>query len=143
VVKKAQQTFDIEELQSLLSVFKQTMSDLYRKETSSLHCSITHLEILHYINEHKNPTMKDIAGYLHITPPSVTTLIDFMVQHKLVKRENEAVDRRTVRVVLMPQAKKMHSALLKKKTTMLNALLKKLSMEQKQQLSEIIRTLVK
>jgi DNA-binding MarR family transcriptional regulator len=143
MVKKAEQKFDIEELQALLSIFKQTMSDLYRKETSSLQCSITHLEILHYIHEHQNPTMKDIASHLRITPPSVTTLVDFMVEHKLVKRQNAAADRRSVRVVFTPQAKKLHLAMQKKKTAIMTALLKKLSTDQKQQLSDIIRTLVK
>jgi len=119
------------------------MADLYRKETSSLHCSITHLEILHYISEHKAPTMKDIASHLHITPPSVTTLIDFMVEHKLVKRQNAAGDRRSVRVVLTTTAKALHLKLQKKKTAVLTALLKKLNSEQKEQLSAIIRSLVK
>lgn len=143
MIKKAPQQFDIEELQGLLGLFKQKMSELYRKETSTLHCSMSHLEILHYINEHKNPTMKDIASHLRITPPSVTTMIDGMVEHKLVKREHATGDRRSVRIVLTPTAKKLHGALQKKKTVLLTALLKKLSLEQKQQLSEIIRTLVK
>lgn len=138
-----QKTFDIDELQELLFVFRRTLGDLYRKETLALQCSLSHLEILQYISEHKNPTMKELAGHLRITPPSVTTLIDSMVQHKLVKRENVAGDRRSVRVVLTPQAKKLHVSLQKKKTALLTTLLKKLSVEQKQQLSEIIRALVK
>ena len=138
-----QKQFDINELQDLLLLFKRTLSDLYRKETMPLHCSISHLEILHYISEHKNPTMKDIAAHLRITPPSVTTLIDAMVESKLVKRENAAGDRRSVRVLLTPQAKKLQVSLQKKKTALLTSLLKKLTIEQKQQLSDIIRTLIK
>ncbi len=140
---KKPKDFDIAELQSLLASFKQTMGDMYRKETSALHCSISHLEILHYISQHRNPTMKELAGHLRITPPSVTTMIDAMVEHKLVKRENAVGDRRSVRILLTPQAKKLHLALQKKKAAMLATLLKKLSLEQKQQLSEIIRTLIK
>lgn len=135
--------FDIAELQTLIGTFKRTIGDLYRKETSALHCSISHLEILHYISQHKNPTMKELAGHLRITPPSVTTMIDAMVEHRLVKRENAAGDRRSVRILLTPQAKKLHLTLQKKKNAMLATLLKKLTAEQKQQLSEIIRTLVK
>lgn len=135
--------FDIEEFQTLIGMFKRTMTDLYRKETKPLQCSLSHLEIMHYITEHTNPTMKDIAGYLRITPPSVTTLIDSMVENKLVKRVTIAGDRRSVRVVLTPKAKKLSVTLQKKKKNMLTLLLKKLTIEQKQQLSAIISTLVK
>ncbi len=133
----------MEALQGLLGVFKRTMSDLYRKETSSLHCSISHLEIMQYIKEHGNPTMKDIAGYLQITPPSVTTIVDAMEQSKLVKRVAIASDRRSLRVSLTPKAQKLAAVLQQKKSKLLTQLLKKLSAEQKQQLSSIISTLVK
>ena len=142
-VTKTHKEFDIAELQALLGMFKHTFGDLYRKEVQTMHCSMSHLEIMQYLSEHRNPTMKDIAHHLRITPPSATTLIDAMVENKLVKRENSIGDRRSVRVVLTPQAKKLQLTLHKKKRLLLTALLKKLSLEQKQQLSAIIRTLVK
>ncbi len=137
------QTFDITELQELLSVFKRTMSDLYKKETSSLHCSLSHLEVMHYIAEHTNPSMKDIAGYLQITPPSVTSIIETMVELELVKRDTSSGDRRTIHIMLTPKAVKLSATLRAKKKNMLMHMLKKLSTEQKQQLSDIIKTLVK
>ncbi|MDB5188482.1 MAG: hypothetical protein JWM92_80 [Candidatus Nomurabacteria bacterium] len=142
-VTKTRKEFDIAELQALLNVFKHTFGDLYRKEVRTMHCSMSHLEIMQYLGEQQHPTMKDIAHHLRITPPSATTLIDAMVGNKLVKRENAVGDRRSVRVILTPQAKKVQQSLQKKKTVLLTALLKKLSLEQKQQLSAIIRTLVK
>lgn len=140
---KTKQSFDIEKLQDLISVFKRTISDLYKKEVNSLHCSLSHLEVMHYIADRHNPTMKDIAGYLRITPPSVTTIVDAMVDAGLAKRDTATGDRRSIRVVLTPKAAKLHATLQKKKSHMLTVLLKKLSDEQKQQLSDIIRTLVK
>jgi DNA-binding MarR family transcriptional regulator len=141
--KKTKQAFDILQLQDLVTTFKRTMGDWYKKETSSLHCSLSHLEVLQYIAEHRNPTMKDVAGYLRITPPSVTTIVETMVQNGLVKRDAASGDRRSVRLVLTAKAAKLHVSLQKKKNRMLTALLKKLSDQQKQQLSDIIRTLVK
>ena len=137
------QSFDIKELQDLLYVFKRTMADLYRKETATLHCSMSHIEIMYYIAEHQNPTMKDIAGYLQITPPSVTALVEAMVEHGLVKRESTSGDRRTVRIRLTPKAVKLQKALQVKKTKLLTLLLKKLSDEQRHQLSDIVKSLVK
>ncbi len=141
--KKPNKTLDISHLQDLMSMFKKTIGDLYKKETSSLHCSLSHLEVMHYISEHGSSGMKDIAKHLGITPPSVTTIIDSMVANGLVKRDASAGDRRSVKVVLTGKATKLHGTLRKKKTHMLTLLLKKLSDEQKEQLSDIISTLVK
>jgi len=141
-MKKAPQSFDITELQDLLFLFKRKIGDLYKKETASMHCSISHLEIMHYIAERTNPTMKEVAEYLRITPPSVTTIIDAMVESGLVKRETASSDRRSVRVTLTPKAVKLSKTLQKKKTALLTTLLKKLTPEQKLQLSEIIRAFV-
>lgn len=140
---KKQQPFDITELQDLLGVFKRTMGELYKKETRALQCSLSHLEVMHYIAEKGSPSMKDIAAYLQITPPSVTSIIETMVEHGLVKRDTGSGDRRTIRVMLTPKAIKLTVTLQKKKKNMLTVLLKKLSTEQKQQLSDIIKTLVK
>jgi DNA-binding MarR family transcriptional regulator len=141
-MKKANE-FNIAELQELISVFKRTMGALYKKETSSLHCSLSHLEVLHYIADRDNPSMKDIAGHLQITPPSVTSIVETMVEQGLVKRDVSAGDRRTVRVTLTPKATKLAATLQAKKKKLLMLMLQKLSTEQKQQLSDIIKTLVK
>jgi DNA-binding MarR family transcriptional regulator len=135
--------FNVAELQELISVFKRTMSSLYKKETSSLHCSLSHLEVMHYIMEHTNPSMKEIAAYLQITPPSVTSIVETMVEQGLVKRDTSAGDRRTVRITLTPKATKLTASLKAKKKKLLTLMLKKLSTEQKHQLSDIIKTLVK
>jgi DNA-binding MarR family transcriptional regulator len=141
-MKKQQETFDIKELQDLLYLFKQTFGAMFKKETSGLNCTMSHMEIMHYLAEHGNSSMKDIAGHLRITPPSVTTLIDVMVENGLVNRENTAADRRTVRVTLTPKAIKLYKELQKKKTLLLTQLLKKITVEQKQQLSTIIKALI-
>ncbi len=141
-MKKANE-FNIVELQELISVFKRTMGTLYKKETSSLHCSLSHLEVMHYIMEHTNPSMKEIAAYLQITPPSVTSIIETMVEQGLVKRDVSTGDRRTVRITLTPKATKLTATLKAKKKKLLTLMLQKLSAEQKYQLSDIIKTLVK
>jgi len=55
------------------------------------------LETLRYIKENK-PLMKDIAEYLSITPPSATSLINHLVEAKLVERIRDKKDRRIVRM---------------------------------------------
>ena len=139
---KKDNEFNIAELQELISAFKRTMGALYKKETSSLHCSLSHLDVMQYIMEHANPSMKEIAAYLQITPPSVTSIVEAMVEQGLVKRDTSSGDRRTVRVILTPKAVQLTAMLRAKKKKLLTLMLRKLSAEQKYQLSDIIKTLV-
>ncbi len=55
------------------------------------------LETLRYIKENR-PLMKDIAEYLSIAPPSATSLINHLVEAKLVERIHNGNDRRIVRM---------------------------------------------
>jgi DNA-binding MarR family transcriptional regulator len=55
------------------------------------------LETLRYIKENK-PLMKDIAEYLSVAPPSATSLVNHLVEAKLVERIRDEKDRRIVRM---------------------------------------------
>lgn len=46
----------------------------------------------------------DLAQKLGVTPPSVTTILDRLVDHGFVRRENDPIDRRLVIVRLTPQS---------------------------------------
>jgi DNA-binding MarR family transcriptional regulator len=60
--------------------------------------TILHIETMRFIEEMKNPSMKDVANHLHITPASASSLIDGLVEEKLLTRFEEKKDRRIVRI---------------------------------------------
>ena len=62
--------------------------------------SFLHLETLRFIQEHKSPTMSEIAEYLKIAPPSATALVNAFVKDGVIERKTDAVDRRIVRLTL-------------------------------------------
>jgi len=66
------------------------------------------LETLRYIKENK-PLMKDIAEYLSIAPPSATSLINHLVEAKLVERIQDSHDRRIVRMNITSLGEKKFS----------------------------------
>ena len=41
--------------------------------------SLAHIEVLRFVHENKNPTMRDLADYLHVTAPSTSALVDELV----------------------------------------------------------------
>ena len=69
---------------SLIFSVSRMIKEKYRDERQE-NISGMKLETLRYIKENK-PLMKDIAEYLSITPPSATSLINHLVEAKLVER---------------------------------------------------------
>ena len=62
--------------------------------------SLTQSEVLRFVEEHKSPTMRDIAQHLQITAPSATSLIAEMVAQAYLTRKNNPQDRREVHLLL-------------------------------------------
>jgi len=58
------------------------------------------IETMKFIADHNEPMMKDIADHLSITAPSATSLVNGLVQSKLVTSSTGRHDRRTARLVL-------------------------------------------
>lgn len=106
--------------------------------------SMLHFQTLRYIQEQGRPFMHDVAGYLCVTPPAATLLIDGLVKDKLIIRSFDKKDRRTVRVALtrrgktflaqgirkkMNKLQKVFAILTPKERAVLAALLQKVSKE--------------
>lgn len=68
--------------------------------------SMVRLEALRFVSENKNPTMRELADYLSITPPSTTTLISPLIKDKMLKRIEDKVDRRKTRLVISAKGEK-------------------------------------
>ncbi len=66
----------------------------------------TEIEVLRFVESKKKTTMKSIADYLHIKPPSATPLIDSLVKRGSLKRAQKIDDRRVVYVELTPKGLK-------------------------------------
>lgn len=60
---------------------------------------------LNYILENKNPTMQEVAKFLFITPPSVTTLIEKLIKSGMVSRILDSKDRRVIRLKISPRGR--------------------------------------
>lgn len=87
-----------------------------RKGKQSAAFSMLHFQTLRYVKEKERPFMRDVAGYLCVTPPAATLLIDGLVKEKLLTRSLDPKDRRTVRVSLALQGKKFLARGIRAKT---------------------------
>lgn len=75
----------------------------------SLHISPVEFEVLKFVNKNKNLTMKALADYLHIKPPSVTSIIDGLVEKGELKRvRSNKSDRRVIYIGMTKKGLKTH-----------------------------------
>lgn len=63
------------------------------------------LETLKFINDRKNPLMKEVSDYLFIAPPSLTPIIDGLEKKKLIRRDHSENDRRVTLLCLTKKGK--------------------------------------
>jgi MarR family transcriptional regulator, organic hydroperoxide resistance regulator len=64
------------------------------------------LKTLRFVSENPESSMKDIARYFHITPPSATSIINALVKMRYVKRIYDASDRRMIRLQITAEGRK-------------------------------------
>jgi len=126
------------ELNDVLMSFKKMITDSFLRESRNLGFSPSHFEIIMYVHEKGPVTMKSIASWLNITPPSVSSLVDKLVSKKLLVRINKDNDRRTIHVKLGDEAHKLFLKLHKKKMILFGKMLNKLDTKEKEDLVRIL-----
>ncbi len=125
---------------SVLSVIRLVHADLNKKHRRDLiHLSPLQIHALGYINERKNPPMKEVADFLSITPPSVTTLIDSLVKQKVLARHENKNDRRQTYLRLTPLGKKMFQQGLKQTINYMKEIYSCLSDAEQKQMIKIYK----
>lgn len=103
--------------------------------------SFFQLETLRYVAEKNNPSMKNIADYLCITPPSATSLINRLVKAKQIERTKDKCDRRLVRLVITPKGEKTLESGFKKIVKQMRKVLSCLSKKERVDLIAILQKL--
>lgn len=74
------------------------------------------------IKEHAGLTMKEFAGFLHVTSPSATSLVNRLVRMKWVKRGTDKQNRKLVRLNLTETGVKCVSSQMKEHMKMMRDL---------------------
>lgn len=95
--------------------------------------------ILFFIAEQKNSTsVKDLAKFLHITPGGVSQFINNMVVKKLLIREEDVSDRRSINIKMTPVAKRQFNNFKNKYLMSISRVFDSLSLEELERLIELI-----
>ncbi|MEI6022537.1 MAG: MarR family transcriptional regulator [bacterium] len=127
------------ELENALINFKRAIIETMRDQTKKIDCTMAQWEILHIVSEKKNPTMKEIASLLQITPPSVTAIITPMIKKGLVKRQYDPADRRTVHITLTPKSSLIVKNLTNKKHSLFKKMFSKITISEKEYFITVLK----
>jgi DNA-binding MarR family transcriptional regulator len=97
------------------------------------------VSMLFMLLHHPGASVKQIAEFVGITKSAVTQLMDPLVQKKLVTRQNDAKDRRIVRLSITSEGKKVIKEVNKLKFAGMRTALGALSGQDLKQLAAIYR----
>lgn len=102
--------------------------------------SVPQFRTLMYLRRHANASLSNVAEHLGLTPPTVSKMIQKLVEHGMIKR-NTALDRRQVRLSLSAKGISALSKAREGARKQLAENLKTLSEEELSSLSTILEML--
>jgi len=93
----------------ICSIFNagQILRERAREESNLTDCSFLHMHTLHYVEENGSANMKEIAQFLHITPPSATSVVNSLVKRGFIVRAGSDADRRSIRLQVTKTGQKL------------------------------------
>jgi DNA-binding MarR family transcriptional regulator len=71
--------------------------------------------VLGYVGQHKNVKMSDISGSIDVPMSTLTSIVDKLVERKVVAREHSRDDRRAINVTLTQNGKNFFNTLIEEK----------------------------
>lgn len=130
-------------LENILFAFHRKFVDEMRKEAEKRGMNPTQFEVMGIVFHEGNPTMKDIADKLGITPPSTTAIVENLCEKGLLERIFDENDRRITRIVLTPKSLKEFSKNKNMRLTVIKNVFSKIDKKDIDDLERIINKLVK
>src|ERR1035437_794862 len=127
----------LEAMFKLTRNFKGSMSDNYVHS----HLTMLQCQALECIKNKVGTHMGDISAHFATTMPTATALVDKLIIAKLVQRENDAKDRRIVKISLTKQGDKILIEMKKQRANKMKELLSYLPKQDKLELLRILKVL--
>lgn len=137
------QSDDVEELIHLIFATGRLIKEHPTHRSVLDSCSMLQREVLRFVSEAGTPTMREIAKYFSITPPSTTTLVGGLVTEGQLRRVADKDDRRMIRLAITSKGKQTLTQSLKLKSLRLREVLGKLDALERKNLALILEKLAR
>lgn len=126
-------------LGDLMLSFRRKIIENLKSDGLKHDLTFSQVETLKFIGLSGKKTMKSIADYLKITPPSATVIVADMEKKGLVLRKSDTKDRRIVFIIFTEKTKRLFASICKRKEIILKKMVSRLSEKDKKELERIIR----
>jgi DNA-binding MarR family transcriptional regulator len=136
---------DPETLKKAMDLYVRTatiMDPIRMRAWKDRELTVTQLLVLFLLRETPGTSAGELAEELHVTPPTVTGLVDRLVRIGLVQREEDLKDRRLVRNVLTKQGEQILAEAERDALTVMTQLFERLTPRQLSRLIESLQVLV-
>jgi DNA-binding MarR family transcriptional regulator len=112
----------------------------FRKGVMDL--TIAQLDTMAYLYEHKKAKMSEMAKNAGVKMPTMTDMVNKLVNMGIVKREHDERDRRTVWVHITKNVEKMVFSHLKQRDEAVAGIMDVLTVEEKKHAAAILKKIV-
>lgn len=134
---------DITDLINLFFSTNRLIHEKSKDQNESGALSFAHVKTLSFIKEKSQPTMKELADYLGITPPSTTTLIEYFFKNNLINRVYDKSDRRIIRLEITEAGRNSLENGYKNISLKMEKILESLNQTQINNLKDVLETIAK
>lgn len=131
----------LNELVEVIFTTKRIVKEKYARKHRLDPLSFFRMRCLYYIRDHGRPTMREVANFLDVTPPSATSVINHLVAGGQVRRVLNAKDRRVVRLCLTQKGQACLDQNMEKMKTGLRQMLSFLDKTDQAQLLRVMHKL--
>src|SRR5690349_20123143 len=134
-------------LQRLTGVFfalKRAMYDRLKRSRPKgpRQADMPRLAVLGFVRERGEASMKDIAAFLCVSPPSATALVDGIAAAGLLARRQDAKDRRSVLLRLTPKGERLLASGMRQAQKVMAGMLGRLDAAEQDRLIALLEKLL-
>lgn len=128
-----------EALEVVPLVMRAIRAEMHSQRTPDL--SVPQFRTLAFLNRQENASLSDVAEHLGLTLPSMSKMIDGLVERDLVARQTAADDRRRITLTLTVHGKSILQSAVKATQARLAEMLEGLTPEERAALVQAMRAL--
>ena len=95
----------MEEIIAKLSAYMSRMEEEAKEQFNFKDLTLTQMHYLEMISELKNPNLTELAAAMKLTKPTITALVDKLIEKELVYKVQSDADRRSTHLHLTERGK--------------------------------------
>ena len=117
-------------LQRIMASYNDISKSINPKGLLEINLTSAQIKLLACFSEREELTMTELSRSLGVSMPTMTAMVDRLVNSRMVKRERDTIDRRVVRAMLSEQGRKVLKKLIRIRRNEMEKILVNLSEEE-------------